>query len=284
MPVIKPSNAELADILEQIADLLELQHDNPYRVQAFRHGAESVRAEEGPLVELVEAKGGEALKELEGIGEGLATTLFEVIQTGRSEYLARLQARVSPTAILKQVPGIGPELANRIVDHLHLTSLEELEQAAHDGRLGLVHGFGPRRVEAVRNNLAGMLGRRRAPEPGETKRPPVALLLELEAEYRRRAEAGELKRLAPRRFNPSGEAWLPIMQVKREDWSFTLLYSNTARAHELGLTRDWVVIYYQPQDGPEAQGTVVTETKGPLAGKRVVRGREKECREYYGVS
>jgi hypothetical protein len=60
----------------------------------------------------------------------------------------------------------------------------------------------------------------------------------------------------------------------------TVLFSNTARAHELGKTHDWVVIYYQ-KDGPEAQCTVVTETRGPLKGKRVIRGRERECRQFY---
>ncbi len=58
----------------------------------------------------------------------------------------------------------------------------------------------------------------------------------------------------------------------------TVLFSNTARAHELGKTHDWVVIYYQ-KDGPEAQCTVVTEFRGPLKGKRVIRGREHERKE-----
>lgn len=61
----------------------------------------------------------------------------------------------------------------------------------------------------------------------------------------------------------------------------TVLYSNTARAHELGRTRDWVVMYYYDGDHVEAQCTVVTETRGALAGKRVVRGREQECRAHY---
>jgi putative hydrolase len=60
----------------------------------------------------------------------------------------------------------------------------------------------------------------------------------------------------------------------------SVLFSNTAQAHKLAKTHDWVVIYYQ-KDGPEAQGTVVTETSGPLKGKRVIRGREKECRQFY---
>ena len=59
-----------------------------------------------------------------------------------------------------------------------------------------------------------------------------------------------------------------------------MLFSNTARAHELGRTRDWVVIYFYDGDHHEGQCTVVTETHGPLAGKRVVRGREAEQRRH----
>jgi hypothetical protein len=73
------------------------------------------------------------------------------------------------------------------------------------------------------------------------------------------------------------EAWLPVLHTERADWHFSALFSNTARAHELGRTRDWVVIYFSQDSGPEGQRTVVTETRGPLAGHRVVRGREAEC-------
>ena len=81
----------------------------------------------------------------------------------------------------------------------------------------------------------------------------------------------------PRRFNPERRAWLPVLHTERDGWSCTALYSNTARAHELGTTRDWVIVYYE-RDGDEDQCTVVTERHGPLAGRRVVRGREAECR------
>ncbi len=60
-----------------------------------------------------------------------------------------------------------------------------------------------------------------------------------------------------------------------------MLFSNTARAHELGRTNDWVVLYFHTDHGPEAQHTVVTETYGPMAGQRVVRGREGECAVRY---
>jgi DNA polymerase (family X) len=72
------------------------------------------------------------------------------------------------------------------------------------------------------------------------------------------------------------------MHAKREGWDFTVLFSNTAQAHKLEKTDDWVVIYFE-RDGKEHQHTIVTETKGSLEGKRVVRGREAESRKYYST-
>ena len=74
--------------------------------------------------------------------------------------------------------------------------------------------------------------------------------------------------------------WLPILHTETGGWHVTAMYSNTARAHELGRTQDWVVIFYA-REGDEGQCTVVTETQGPLLGRRVVRGRETECRAHY---
>jgi len=113
--------------------------------------------------------------------------------------------------------------------------------------------------------------------------PDVAALLDVDREYRKKAAAGSLRTIAPKRFNPSGEAWLPVLHAQRGEWHFTALFSNTARAHELGRTRDWVVMYYYDGDHVEGQCTVVTETRGALAGQRVVRGREEECRAQYGA-
>ena len=105
-------------------------------------------------------------------------------------------------------------------------------------------------------------------------------LLDIDERYRLRAGIGQLRTIAPRRFNPLGKAWLPILHVDESGWSFSAMYSNTARAHELNRTRDWVVIYAE-RDGYEDQYTVVTEYRGPIAGRRVVRGRESECVRAY---
>ena len=101
--------------------------------------------------------------------------------------------------------------------------------------------------------------------------------------YRQKAKVGELPTIAPKRFNPEGESWLPILHTTKQGWHFTALYSNTARAHKLKRTRDWVVMYFYDDEHHESQYTVVTETRGDLKGKRVVRGREAECKEYYAT-
>jgi DNA polymerase (family X) len=136
----------------------------------------------------------------------------------------------------------------------------------------------------IRASLAAMLARSR-PHPARPRaEPPVALLLDVDREYRAQAARDRLPKIAPRRFNPAGEAWLPVLHTERGEWRFTALFSNTARAHELGRTRDWVVIFFHTDREPEGQRTVVTETHGPLIGRRVVRGRETDCRAYYDAA
>ena len=276
-----PGNEEIADLLDRIADLLVAQEADGYRVRAYRAAAATVRGHPEALSRLLGREGVRGLEALAGIGRSIAGLIAEFVHSGRCPLLDRLEGQVSPEALLATVPGIGPGLAARIHAELHVDTLEELELAAHDGRLAALPGFGTRRTRAIRDAVGGVLqraGRRRGRRLGqrESAAPTVATLLAVDAEYRRRAAAGELRRLAPRRFNPSGEAWLPILHAERDGWSFTALFSNTALAHELGRTRDWVVLYYE-RDGEEGQCTVVTEIRGPRAGQRVVRGRESEC-------
>ena len=75
-----------------------------------------------------------------------------------------------------------------------------------------------------------------------------------------------------------------MLHTRRGDWQFTVLFSNTQKAHELGKTNDWVVIYFQAGAGPVGQCTVVTETHGFLKGRRVVRGRERECTAHHAAT
>jgi DNA polymerase (family 10) len=281
----KPTNTQIADVLERIAEVLDVQDANPFRVRAYRQGADTVRYYDQPVADFIRQDRLEDLKALPNIGDGIAAVIGEYVSSGQSNLLKDLEAEAGPEAVFVQVPGIGKELAERITEQLHIKTLPELEEAAHDGRLETVEGFGHRRAEGVRAALAGMLKQDRhskenAQEQEDDERPSVELLLEIDSEYRRRAQADELHKISPRRFNPDDEVWLPVMHVKRQGWDFTVLFSNTAQAHRLNKTDDWVVIYYE-RDDHERQNTVVTETQGPLKGRRVVRGRAAENQEYY---
>ncbi|MDH3641767.1 MAG: helix-hairpin-helix domain-containing protein [Gammaproteobacteria bacterium] len=267
-------NHQVAQTLREMAGLLEEQDANPFRINAYRRAAETVDGLGEDIDLLYRRVGREGLQALPFIGQGIATAVESLLQTGHFPQMERLRGHVDPEALFDSIPGIGPKLAAIIHDTLHVDTLAELEVAAHDGRLESVPGIGAGRAETIRAVLAEKLKRPTAQR--RERAPDVATILEADAEYRRKAEGGELRTIAPRRFNPSHQAWLPVLHTDKDGWHMTLLFSNTARAHELGRTRDWVVVYFYDADHNEGQCTVVTETMGPKKGKRVVRGRETE--------
>jgi DNA polymerase (family X) len=204
--------------------------------------------------------------------------------TGRLPMLDRLRGRMDPVSLLASIPGIGSALAHRLHDDLHIETLEQLEMAAHDGRLADIEGVGPKKLQGIIDSLTARLGRVRRPiqaaGPHSTAEPTVDELLDVDREYREAAQAGRLQTVAPHRFNPKKEAWLPILHTQRGARHYTALFSNSALAHQLKKTRDWVILYYDDDHG-ERQCTVITSRQAPFSGKRIVRGREEDCASYY---
>jgi hypothetical protein len=269
------SNQSLAEQMREAATLLASQGANMFRVAAYRRAADAVARLDKPVAEILASDGLEGLDAIPGIGPSLAGALAEMVRTGHWTRLQRLRGTTSPDILFQTLPGIGPGLAAKIHDMLSIESLEALEIAANDGRLAALSGVGARRAAAIAAVLAARLARRRPMTLAVSNdEPDVRTLLDVDAEYRRKAAAGELQKIAPRRFNPSGEAWLPILHTERLPWHFTALFSNTARSHQLGRTNDWVVIHSEKEGNVDGQYTVVTETRGPRLGRRVVRGRE----------
>ncbi len=284
--VLPLDNKAAASRLERIAELLEAQNANPFRVRAYRQAADTLRSLHLPLTDILQDQGVAGLTKLPNIGDSLARALEQLVTTGKTSLLTQLEDSTEPARVLETVPGIGPKLATRIHEQLGIETLFDLEQAAYDGRLADVPGFGMDRLRAVRESLAGRLHRRtpvvvnaRQPKAGEDN-APIADLLDIDSEYRRKAEQDRLPRIAPKRFNPENKAWLPVLNTTRNGVSYTALFSNTQRAHEMNATNDWVVIYRDDSAGA-GQWTVVTMRTGPLAGRRAVRGREAECLMHY---
>jgi len=279
----QPLNEDIADYLDEIARLLEQQRANEFRVRAYRAAASTIRALPRSVMEILILEGITGLDRLPGIGATLARVISLIAFTGHHPLLDRLRGESDPVALLMSVPGLGPTLARRLHDDVNVETLEQLELAAHDGTLARLPGFGEKRVAGIRDALAARLGRTRPGPVHHEALPPVAELLDVDREYRDKASVSKLPRIAPRRFNPSRKAWLPVLHTARGQRQYTVLFSNTALAHRLGKTRDWIVLYFDGHDG-ERQSTVVTAGTGPLRGKRVVRGRELECQQYYAVS
>lgn len=286
------TNEEIADALEQISSLLEVQGASTFRVRAYLNAAVTLREMDAPVSEVLKSEGLKGLEALPNIGKSIASIISELFSTGRIALLKRLEGQASPEELFETVPGIGVRTAHRIHETLGIETLEELELAAHDGRLNRVQGLGRRKIQGIKDALSGILSRSSRRRAHRLRRleqemkelsiykPEVAQVLEVDQEYREKAARGLLRKIAPKRFNPSGRKWLPIYHTDRGKWSFTALFSNSPLAHKLGRIMDWVIIYYEI-DGEEDQCTVVTEWHGQLKGRRVVRGRESECFEYY---
>jgi DNA polymerase (family X) len=272
-------NDQIAGRLEEAARLLRDQGADPYRVTAYVRAAASVRATPEAVDQIFRDRGLDGLRELPRVGETIARAIRELLVHGRLPMLDRLRGEANPVSLLASVPGIGRVLAERLHDELGLETLADLEAAAHDGRLETIAGFGAKRLAGVRDSLAHRLGRVRIPASAETP-SRVSELLDVDREYREKAAAAQLPRIAPRRFNPMHEAWLPILHTRHGPRRYTALFSNTARAHRAGKTRDWVVLYGDNGSG-ESRHTVITAAFGPLRGRRVVDGREDECQKLY---
>jgi DNA polymerase (family 10) len=138
MPV---HNADIAAIFSEIADLLEIEQANPFRIRAYRNAARIV----GELGREVRAmiERGEDLKALPGIGEDLAAKMTEIVATSRCRALDKLRAALPPAITeLLHIPGLGPKRVRALWHELDVQTLEQLARAARDGRIRSLPGFG----------------------------------------------------------------------------------------------------------------------------------------------
>lgn len=267
-------NAEMARRFRVAESLLEAQHADSFRVLAYRHGADELDGLRESAADIYARDGLAGLIALPAIGRRLALAIADVVDTGHWRWLDRLQGNTDPEQVLATVPTIGPKLAHRLHAELGIETLEDLERAVYDGRLGRLRGIGDKRWHAVRDSVVARLHSRRDKQRDFTVdphcHPTIEMLLSIDREYRTKADLNQLPTIAPHRFNPTHAHWLPVLHTTRDGHHYTAMFSNTARAHDLGRIDDWVVIFADTAD--EDRWTVVTETRGPHAVERVVRG------------
>ena len=137
-----PRNAEVAEQFELLADLMELEGAESFRVLAYRRAATRMRETSGSIAQL--ALDGRA-KELQGIGKTIEEKIVQIVELGEVEALTRKKAGVPPEVVLfMRLPGLGPKTVARIWRELGVTTLDELKQAAEAERLRSLAGLGPK--------------------------------------------------------------------------------------------------------------------------------------------
>jgi DNA polymerase (family 10) len=154
MPV---HNSEIADMFEKLADLLEIEGANPFRVRAYREGARTVNAYPRSMSDLLLDE--EDLTQLPGIGKDLAAKIKTIVETGELPALKKVQAR-TPAALsdMMHIQGLGPERVKRLYTNLGIESLDDLKRAARSGEIRKLKGFGAKTEEMIRERLAHFEG------------------------------------------------------------------------------------------------------------------------------
>ena len=138
---------QVAAVLEEIAALLELQGENPFKSRAYLAAARAIEAAEQEPPDLVETG---ALKNLKGIGEALAEKITELVRTGRMRYHEEQRAKLPPGLLdLLQVPGLGPKKVKAVYDRLGVSTLADLEAACRAGKVAHLEGFGAKTQENI---------------------------------------------------------------------------------------------------------------------------------------
>ena len=139
-------NAAIARVLFEIADLLEIRSDNPFKIRAYRGAGETIAAEPTSVASFDEA----ALRALPGVGKDLATRIREIADTGDTPYRQQLLADFPLTILdLLRLQGVGPKTVKRLYDELGIASLDALEQSARDGRVRALKGMGAKKEALI---------------------------------------------------------------------------------------------------------------------------------------
>ncbi|OFW21826.1 MAG: hypothetical protein A3H97_08105 [Acidobacteria bacterium RIFCSPLOWO2_02_FULL_65_29] len=139
-------NPAVGRILREIADLLEIKHDNPFKIRAYRNAGDLV-ANHPHAVASLDASG---LREIPGIGKDLAARILEITETGGCAYHRELVAEFPPSVLdLLHLQGVGPKTVATLYRELHVRTLDDLEQAAVSGRVRAIRGMGAKKEALI---------------------------------------------------------------------------------------------------------------------------------------
>jgi DNA polymerase (family 10) len=142
------TNQYIASIFAEVADLLDIAEENPFRVRAYRNAARIILSSSRNMADLVDE--GFDLTTLRGIGKELSQKIIEIVRTGELSFLKRLKESNPPELeTLLRIPGLGPRRVQLLHKKLHINSLQDLQKALQKGELEKLPGFGPKLIESI---------------------------------------------------------------------------------------------------------------------------------------
>ncbi len=148
------TNSEIAACFLEMAALLELKGIEGFKLRAYLRAAQSIESHPEPLADLWQRG---KLRDVRGVGEAFELKIEAIIATGTCPQLEELRKAIPQTVLgMMRIPGVGPKTAALVWRELGVSTLEELEQAANDGRLAGLRGLGPKRAEAVLAGIASV--------------------------------------------------------------------------------------------------------------------------------
>ncbi|WP_114810548.1 DNA polymerase/3'-5' exonuclease PolX [Paraburkholderia kururiensis] len=285
MPV---HNADFAAVFSEIADLLEIEAANPFRVRAYRNAARTVGGYGRDVAQMIGQ--GEALDDIPAIGTDLAAKLREIAATGSCALLERLRKELPPAIVeLLDVPGLGPKRVRMLHDALHVDTLEQLREAAQSGAIRKLPGFGEKTEAHIAQALAKRLQHRER-----------RFLLSFAAQYLApllaylRATPGVVQAVAAGSFRRMRETVgdLDILVTTRQPAAVTarfVHYDEVAQVLASGETRSSIVLKCGLQVdlrvvAPECFGAALVYFTGSkahnIAMRRIAQDRELKINEY----
>jgi DNA polymerase (family 10) len=150
-------NAEVARVLQQVADMLEFKNENPFKIRSYQMAAETIGSMGTPIADIATG-GADELQKLPGIGKTISGQILEIVQTGKSQYFEELTQDVPASVLdLRRVSGIGLKTAQLLYHDFGIKSLEELKQLADSGGLTSVPGLGEKTLARVAKSLERLL-------------------------------------------------------------------------------------------------------------------------------
>lgn len=233
-------NVQIAKILSQYADLLDIQGENPFRVRSYRKAAQGVESLSRPIADLVQEK--EDLTTLPGIGDSMAEHLIEIVRKGTLSDLKKLEKKVPGSlATVMRLENVGPKKAKQLYEDLGVTSITKLRKALNSGKVEQLHGFGKttvRKLQQAIKEFSQHEQRIRLADADQFVRPLMEYLrqargikdLEVAGSYRRRKETiGDLDILVS--CSNAG----PVMKHFQD-------YSRVKRVEQAGKTKGTVLL------------------------------------------